>query len=131
LRAVIPATSAGSYSLAVVDGTAAAYYASLNTSTFPTWTTSAYNSYSLTVSVQLVATGDSALTYSLYSGSLPSGLSLSSSGVISGTTTAISTSFTVSATDAQTHIGKMLFLVCMVLKTVLRIQAPTILFQLL
>ena len=56
-------------------------------------------------STQLVATDDlatSAITWSLASGSLPSGFTLSSSGVVSGTTTATGTSsFTVTATDAD------------------------------
>ena len=51
---------------------------------------------------QLSATDNTTVTYSLQSGSLHSGLSLSSTGVISGTTSASLTtaSFTVRATDA-------------------------------
>jgi len=42
-------------------------------------------------------------TYTLTSGSLPAGLSLSSSGVVSGTPTAVgASSFTITATDSQT-----------------------------
>ena len=56
-------------------------------------------------SSQLVATDDlttSAITWSLASGSLPTGFTLSSSGVVSGTTTVTGTSsFTVTATDAD------------------------------
>ena len=56
-------------------------------------------------STQLVATDDlttSAITWSLTSGSLPSGITLSSAGVVSGTTTVTGTSsFTVTATDAD------------------------------
>lgn len=74
----------------------------------PVWTTASGaltatgqgNSYSL----QLVATDDSgaAPTYSIASGSLPTGLTLSSSGLISGTCTGSGTfSFTVNATDAN------------------------------
>jgi hypothetical protein len=56
-------------------------------------------------SYQLQATDASLLTYSIVSGSLPSGITLSSSGLISGTTTAITTStgnlsITFRATDA-------------------------------
>ena len=91
LRAVVPATAAGSYSVAVVDGTVAGYYASLSFSAFPNWTSTSYTTTSLTVSVQLLASGDAPLSYSLISGTLPSGLSLSSSGLISGTVAASST----------------------------------------
>ncbi len=91
LRAVVPATAAGSYSVAVVDGTVAGYYASLSVSVFPNWTSTSYTSTSLTVSVQLLVSGDAPLTFSLISGTLPSGLSVSSSGLISGTVAASST----------------------------------------
>ena len=54
---------------------------------------------------QLVATDDlstSAITWTITSGSLPSGLSLSTAGVISGTTaTTTNVTFTVAATDAD------------------------------
>jgi len=65
-------------------------------SVLPTFTRS--SSYSTT----LVATDDSGVspTYSLFSGNLPTGLSLSSGGVISGTPTSSSpATFTVRATD--------------------------------
>lgn len=91
LRAVIPATTAGSYSIAVVDGTVAGYYASLSISAFPNWTSTSYTTTSLTVNVQLLASGDAPLTFSLISGTLPSGLSVSSTGLISGTVTESST----------------------------------------
>lgn len=91
LRAVVPATAAGSYSVAVVDGTVAGYYASLSISAFPNWTSTSYTSTSLTVSVQLLVSGDAPLTFSLISGTLPSGLSVSSSGLISGTVATSST----------------------------------------
>lgn len=55
-------------------------------------------------SAQLQSTGGTgALTYALVGGSLPAGLSLSSSGVISGTPTALANAtFTVSVTDSAT-----------------------------
>jgi hypothetical protein len=73
----------------------------------PTWTTAsgALPSYatSTAYSNQLVASGGtvaSTLTYTVASGSLPSGFSLSTSGLISGTTTTTTTSsFTVRVTD--------------------------------
>lgn len=91
LRAVVPAKSAGSYTVIVADGNNAGVFASVAVSAFPTWSTTSYTSTSFTVSIQLVAAGDAPLSYSLVSGTLPSGLSLSSSGLISGTVTQSST----------------------------------------
>jgi hypothetical protein len=56
----------------------------------------------LSVSVQLLATGDVPLTYQLQSGStLPAGLTISSSGLISGSTVDGVYQFTVVVSDAQ------------------------------
>ena len=71
----------------------------------PVWNTSAIlapSTQNEAYSNQLSATDDNSITYSIVSGSLHSGLSMSSSGLISGTTSAInaSSSFTVRATDA-------------------------------
>lgn len=73
----------------------------------PVWVTSGAlpNATTAAYSYQLVATDDSgdAPTYALASGSIPTGLSLSSSGLISGTATGASTTytFTVNATDVN------------------------------
>lgn len=74
----------------------------------PTWSTSGslpIATWSTSYSYQLSATDDSgsAPTYSLVSGSLPTGLSMNSSGLISGTTgsSASPTTFVVRATDAN------------------------------
>ena len=73
----------------------------------PVWVTSAgalaNGIAGVAYSVQLSATDDSgsAPTYSIVSGSLPSGITLSSSGLISGSAAAASASFTVRATDAN------------------------------
>ena len=75
IRAVVPALAAGTYTIWVFVGSVGAAYASFVTSGFPSWTSTSYISNSQTVSVQLLATGDGTLTYSLYSGTLPSGLS--------------------------------------------------------
>ena len=91
IRAVVPTLAAGTYTIWVFKGSISAAFVSLVTSGFPSWTSTSYTSTSLTVSVQLLATGDGTLTYSLYSGTLPSGLSLSSTGLISGTVSADST----------------------------------------
>ena len=55
------------------------------------------------VSIQLTATGDTPMTYSLVSGTLPTGTTLSSSGLISGTATTAGTypNIVIQATDVQ------------------------------
>lgn len=92
---------------------------SLTANTAPTWTTPAgalddapeANAYSY----QLVASTGSAggaLTYSLQSGSLPAGLALSSSGLISGSSSeAVGTvsNFTVRVTDAMSLFADRAF----------------------
>jgi hypothetical protein len=82
----------------------------------PTWNTAAgaladYSS-SASYSVQLSATDDDTLTYSILSGSLPSGLTLSSSGLISGSayTGSVGTfSFTVRVTDTAGQVADRAF----------------------
>lgn len=81
--------------------------------TAPTITTSSLPSgtvgtaYSQTV----VATGNATITFALYAGALPAGLSLSSAGVISGTPTASGTAtFTVRATNSVGVADKVLTL---------------------
>ena len=106
IRAVIPSIANGTYNLTLfnTNNTGALYV--LTASGFPTWTTSSYNNQTAVVSVQLLASGDAPLTYTLQGGSsLPSGISLSSSGLLSGTITGLTTSavytFTIIVTDAQ------------------------------
>jgi hypothetical protein len=106
-----PAKSAGTYTIYVVnaDGGTAIYLPGIIYSTLPTWTTAAgsLGSYYETTSISntVVAAGDAPVTYSLFSGSLPTGSTLSSSGVITGTAPVDSSSttysFTIQATDAQ------------------------------
>lgn len=104
-----PAKSIGSYHLYVynTDGSAGVKPNGAVYSTAPIWLTpsgaltgSGTNvSYSQSVS----ATSDSAITYTLTGGSLPTGFSLNSSnGAITGTTTTTGTSsFTITATDGE------------------------------
>jgi hypothetical protein len=107
IRAVIPSIANGTYNLTVfnTNNTGALYV--LTASGFPTWTTSSYSSVSATLSVQLLVSGDAPLTYTLQGGSsLPSGISLSSSGLLSGTITGLTGgsatyTFTIIVTDAQ------------------------------
>lgn len=87
----------------------------------PVWSTSSgslgtFNSGS-SVSLQLAATDDESntITYAIASGSLPGGLSLSSSGLISGTLVAPSgtTSFTLSASDGvNTAVTRAFSITC-------------------
>lgn len=106
-----PALSAGTYTIYVVNadlGTAI-YIPGLIYSNLPTWTTGAgsLGSYYETTSISntVVATGDAPITYSLFSGSLPTGATLYANGVISGTAPVDSGSttysFTIEAIDAQ------------------------------
>ena len=73
----------------------------------PVWFTSSgsLGTYSGVTSIQLATTDDESntITYAVTSGSLPSGLSLSSAGLISGTITATTGTytFTVSASDGS------------------------------
>jgi hypothetical protein len=90
----------------------------LTVSDAPIWSTSAGTLGSFSgggsVSASVSATSDSAVTYSVTSGSLPTGISLNSStGAISGTesgATADTTySFTIRATDAETQTADRTF----------------------
>jgi hypothetical protein len=108
VRAQVPATTAGTYILYVVntDGGTAIRVNGITFSATPTWTTESplVGVVNSAISIQLAAT--SATTFALASGSsLPSGVSLSSGGLLTGTVTGISGSttynFTVLATDAE------------------------------
>ena len=108
VRAQLPATAAGTYIIYLVnsDGDTAIRVNGVNFSTTPTWTTASTLAglVNSAISIQLAATG--ATTFTLASGStLPSGVSLSSSGLLTGTVTGISTettyNFTVNATDSE------------------------------
>ncbi len=84
-------------------------YDALTVNDSPVWSTSAGSLGTFeglsTISIQLSASDDEngAITYAVSSGSLPSGLTLSSSGLISGTNAAVNSnttySFTVNASD--------------------------------
>ena len=108
VRAQVPATTAGTYILYVVntDGGTAIRVNGITFSATPTWTTESplVGVVNSAISIQLAATG--ATTFSVAGGSsLPSGVSLSSGGLLTGTVTGISGSttynFTVLATDAE------------------------------
>lgn len=108
-----PAKSIASYHLFVynTDGSSSMLPAGMIYSAMPIWVTSSGSlgmaSIGLSFSYTVSATGDGAVTYSLTSGSLPTGLSLNTNtGAITGTTggTASTFSFVISATDSQNQV---------------------------
>jgi hypothetical protein len=107
-----PAAATGGYPIYLVnpDGGTAIAVPGLQYSGVPTWSTAAGSLgsvYETTAFANtVVASGDAQITYSVYSGSLPTGASLNSlSGTISGNSVATASSttynFTIRATDAQ------------------------------
>ena len=110
LNVQVPAQSAGTYIVYVIngDGGYAIIVNGLTYSGTPTWVTGSTLPDGYTaepISIQLSATGDAPLIYALQSGStLPSGLTLTSGGLLSGTVTvesATTYNFTIEAIDAQ------------------------------
>jgi hypothetical protein len=107
-----PAMAAGTYVLYLVatDGSVALSLPGISYSGTPAWSTSAGTlgtQYETTaISKSLSATGDGTVTYSLLSGTLPTGSTLNTStGAISGTAPSVNSSttynFTIRATDSQ------------------------------
>lgn len=107
-----PAMSVGTYILYVVnpDGGTAIGVPGIEYSNTPSWTTASGSlgdvSNSGAVNISVAATGDGTISYSVASGTLPTGVTLNSStGVLSGTAPNISNTttynFVIRATDAQ------------------------------
>jgi hypothetical protein len=106
-----PANTSGSYTIIVMNanGGTGILVPGLVYSGVPTWETSAGSVGSVyettNVSSTFVATGDAPVKYSVLSGSLPPGTSLSPTGVLSGSAPAESGSttysFTIRASDGQ------------------------------
>jgi hypothetical protein len=106
-----PAKTAGTYPLYVInsDGSSAIAIPGISYSGLPTYTTAAgnlANVYETTsFNSAIVATGDAPIAYSVYSGTLPPGANLSSTGNITGTSSSTASpttyNFTVRASDAQ------------------------------
>lgn len=108
-----PAQSAGSYVLYVIntDGGTGIAIPGIQYSGVPAWSSPAAGSIgtiyeAASVSTSFVATGDAPVSYSVYSGSLPSGVSLNTStGALTGTAPVTSSSttynFTIRATDNE------------------------------
>lgn len=111
VRAQLPATTSGTLHLYLVnpDNTAAIYLTGVTFSGVPAWTTTSpltTQDSDVAFSIQLVATGDAPVTYQLAAGSsVPSGTTLASNGLFSGTISNLSNettySFTVNAIDGQ------------------------------
>jgi len=115
-----PAKNSGTYALYVinVDGGTAIYGRGISYSGSPNWTTASgtigTGSSAASVSFTVTATSDSAVIYSVTSGSLPNGLSLdSSTGAITGTmptfANATTFNFTITATDAENQTTSRAF----------------------
>ena len=106
IRAVIPSIANGTYNLTLFNSNNTGALYVLTASGFPTWSTSTYISTVTAINIQLLATGDAPLTYSLQNGStLPTGITLTSTGVLTGTATSVISDsvfyFTVIVDDAQ------------------------------
>ena len=109
---ISPVRSTGTYILYLVnpDGGTAVSVPGVEYSGVPSWSTAtgslASQVQASSINVTVAATSDSAVSYSLFSGTLPAGVTLNSStGVLSGTTPAVVSnttySFVIRATDAQ------------------------------
>jgi hypothetical protein len=108
---VSPALSTGSYIIYLIntDGGTAVAVPGIQYSGTPVWTTAAGtlgSVYETTVlSNTVIATGDAPISYSLHSGTLPTGSTLNANGAITGTSPSAASSttytFTIRATDGQ------------------------------
>jgi len=112
LRIVIPATSLGTYSLMLFNpDNTGAIYLNLVTSEAPSWITNAGNvaayieTTNISANVRANTANNDSITYSLVSGSLPSGATLYANGLIAGTAPAEANSttysFVINANDTQ------------------------------
>lgn len=108
IRAQIPAAASGSYPVYVVngDGGTGVRVNGINHSALPAWVTSSVGPTSSVTAVDTTLNATDATSYTITTGSLPTGLSLASgNGRITGTTESLSSNttynFTVNAVDAQ------------------------------
>ena len=111
VRAQLPALAAGTYIMYVSNpsGAVAIRVNAITFSALPTWVSTSplpNGKLNTAISIQLSGTSDSSVTYALQGGStLPSGVTLSSNGLLSGTVTGITAdttyNFTVVATDVE------------------------------
>jgi hypothetical protein len=109
VRALLPASSLGTYALMLFNGnnSGSVLPNGVFYSPFPTYGLPIAIStlVGISFSQQLGASGDNPLVYSIVSGTLPTGVTLSSSGLLSGTPTGYTTgqifNFTIQVNDAQ------------------------------
>jgi hypothetical protein len=111
VRCQVPAQTAGSYTVYLTnsDGSVAIRVNGLNYSGVPAWSTTSplpQQVKNTSINLQLSSSSNSTVTYSLQAGStLPSGITLSSSGLLSGTTPNVANetiyNFTILATDQE------------------------------
>ena len=108
VRAQVPATVAGTYIVYVVNtsGDVAIRVNGITFSATPTWVTGSGLAGIVNTAISIQLSASLATTYSLQTGSsLPSGVTLSNVGLVSGTVSGISSettyNFTVLATDAE------------------------------
>ena len=118
IRAQLPAKVAGTYILYVSNpsGAVAIRVNAITFSATPSWVTTSplSGSINVPVSIQLSVASDSTVSYVLQAGStLPTGLTLSSSGLLSGTVTGITLlttyNFTIVATDLESQTSPKAF----------------------
>ncbi len=145
LRVQVPALAAGTYVLYVTNtnGGTAIVVNGLTYSGTPTWVTASPlpdQNVGVAISIQFSATGDAPIVYSVQAGSsLPPGLSLSTSGLLSGTVTGLTSNttynFTIVAVDPQFQDSPKAFAVTLMsgdqyfsyVTTLLSASTPTIL----
>jgi len=108
VRAQVPATAAGTYVIYLVntDGGVAIRVNGITFSATPTWVTGGALSGTNNVAISIQLSATLATTYALAAGStLPTGLTLTSGGLLSGTISGLTQntvySFTVVATDSE------------------------------
>jgi hypothetical protein len=109
LRLNMPPLTTNTYSLMAFDSTGAGtvYYPGVRFDPYPLWGNTVFN-LTTAVSQQLTVTdyGSGSVTFSLASGNtLPSGLTLSANGLMSGTVTAGTYTFYVNAIDSENEIS--------------------------
>ena len=111
IQLTMPTISNGTYTLMLFNSTnSGAIYSAIKVSGFPTWTSSSSYVGVSAVNLQLSATGDAPLTYYVQSGSsLPSGLTLTSSGLLSGTVASGVYSVVLLVDDAQAQTSQLSF----------------------
>jgi len=116
VRAQLPPLSGGSYVLylVLIDGSVAIKVGALSYSQSPTWSTTSPLSTGINVNIQLQATSDSTVVYSVASGStLPTGLTLTSGGLLSGSVGSLlddtTYTFTINATDLENQLTPKVF----------------------